>query len=524
VDTIYSLEDNQVTRVQPEGLLNIKEGILFLDAKGKVIFWYLGAKDLLDWQSREEWEKEILSSCPGGAVAGCNSNDRDFNGYGSLKRYQLPSGEYKTFWLSFSYLPEIQGDNGPTIVHIFDVSDLMKEMEKAKRESDAKSQFLATISHEIRNPLLGILGYCDILMMDHSFHQQRESLFTLQHCANQLLELVNSMLDLSKIESQKLEVNAKEFNIKEMLNQTCSAFKPRLQSRGVELRLQVSPDVPDYIRADESKLKQVVNNLMANASKFTDSGYIEVRLEKCEDLADDYSSIFPMKISIIDTGIGISPREEKRIFEPFFRTSSPHNQKYEGNGLGLTICKRLIEIMGGNICCKPNGEKGSVFSLNIPVEIADLKRVNEDFAQYQAIPSVGEKNITVLLAEDIKVNRQLIRYMLESLGYKVITVNNGQECIEVLETARPDIILMDMQMPIMDGYAATRLLKQSSGFREIPVVALTAYAMAGDVEKCRQAGCDHYLSKPFTLNQLQTAINYCLNQEKNKDKRDLVYQ
>lgn len=397
------------------------------------------------------------------------------------------------------------------LIFFNDVSDLVESQQAARTANLAKSQFLAQISHEIRTPLLSILGFCERLGGEKWDDKQREGLDTIEMCANQLLGLVNNLLDLTKIEAQRVEINRHPLNLKILMKQMLMLIKPQIEQKNLILELDWDSELPEQMVGDEGKLRQVLSNLLINAAKYTDRGIIKLSIRLDKKSLTPGSSSLPLLFSVADTGIGVDVHELDRIFEPFVQVDQL--RKKQGNGLGLAICKQLVQIMGGNIWCEANYPRGAVFSFVLPLEvIPGSNQVSELKGQYlaPALQFPMSYRPTVLLAEDIKVNRKLIQYMLEDLGCKVFPVENGEKCINMLRKVTPDAILMDMQMPIMNGFEATRIIRQSEEWRYIPVVALTAYAMHGDVERCMEVGCNYYLSKPFTRNQLFDTLSQCL--------------
>lgn len=378
-----------------------------------------------------------------------------------------------------------------------DVTDIMEQKDKLEETSRIKTDFLANLSHEIRNSLVGILGFCELMRREELGSMQKENVEIVHYCAKQLLGVVNNVLDLSKIESRQIQIKKEKFNLFNMIKQTVYSLEPQLKKKGLGFCLIIDEKMPDNVMGDEVRIRQILNNLLINAVKYTDTGYIKLEvIEKDKEI----------QFWVYDTGRGIDQEDAKRIFQPFVRIGT-YGEEDIGSGLGLTITKELVEIMGGNIWYKPNREKGSVFVFSLPLEKADDMMIEESRNDYGWSQQVDiSNNKKVLLVEDIAVNRKLVSYMLKNLGYEVITAENGQKCLEILHKHKPDVILMDMQMPVMNGYKAVSIIRETEGMKDIPVIALTAYAMEGDGEKCIAAGCDYYLSKPFTQEQLKNML------------------
>jgi len=500
-------KDYMNSQVQIDFFLNINDCIIILEPDYRVIFWNKGAQKLLGWVAEEVMGRKLDS------VLNINIKDLLIDGHECHEgQYdiKLSNGEKKTIKLSITNIKDDNGSSRNIVVAATDMSELVKSKNQAKQANLAKSEFLANISHEMRNSLVGILGFCEILSEEKlHFRKKEEGLKTIQSCAQQLLGLVNSMLDLSKIEIGQVEINKKCFNLKTMIKQVAFSLQPDLKKKGLGFQLDFHPDVPENILGDETKIRQILSNIVVNAVKYTDCGYIKIVVSK--HFSEDFS-MFPLRISVYDTGIGIYQDDIHKIFEPFIRAKSHSNREYEGTGLGLAISKQLVEIMGGTISYEPNKERGSVFSFVLPVqEVPLVRKIGESKSDYGVSKGkiTSTSGLTILLAEDIKANRKLIKYMLEDIGHNVITAKNGEECINILKNTHPDIILMDMQMPVLNGYETTNIIRQSRQWKRIPVVALTAYAMTGDIEKCMQVGCDYYLSKPFTREQLYHVLSQC---------------
>ncbi|QGT98735.1 hypothetical protein SYNTR_0142 [Candidatus Syntrophocurvum alkaliphilum] len=493
------------------GLLSkINECIIVADKDFNILFWNNGAEKIFGWKPYEVINTKLtalfyLENLDFSMLLKTN------NGYweGKLDGVDTQNGEKKAVNLSLTTVNDENLNVKKIIAIVIDITEVVHSQQEARKANRAKSEFLANISHEMRTPLMGIMGFCEILSSESLNNQNVEHVITIQQCAEQLLELVNNMLDLSKIEAQQVEIRNKKFNLHQMIKTTIQYLRPLMQKKGLKSHIHISSNVPIMILGDEGKLKQVLTNIVCNAFKFTPEGEVNIYVSKHS--REYANSLFPLKISVYDTGIGIDQEKCNEIFEPFIQAKKPKIKGYEGTGLGLTISKQLIELMGGYIWCKPNEPKGSVFSIVVPVkEITNVDMIAEHKKDYdvnkQEKTNIFKNGIKVLLAEDIKVNRKLISHMLSDLGYDVYAVANGEECVKATTKWKPDVILMDMQMPILDGYEATKVIRQNRELEYIPIIALTAYAMSGDIEKCMQAGCNSYLSKPFSKEQLHLTI------------------
>ncbi len=380
--------------------------------------------------------------------------------------------------------------------------------EDAEAATRAKSEFLANMSHEIRTPMTAILGYSDVLLDNLTCPDDVHAARTVKRNGEYLLELINDILDLSKIEAGKLEVERIECSPAEVVHDVASLMQVRVDAKDLGLEIEFDGPIPATIRSDPVRLRQVLINLVGNAVKFTRRGTIRVVTRLIRQ-----TGVSPkLEFEVIDTGIGMTPEQAKRLFQPFVQGDSSTTREFGGTGLGLTISKRLAEMLGGNITLSSVPDVGSTFAVSIETGPLDgvpmLEDPSEAFSntasERRDDTQVKQPRITlgcrILLAEDGLDNQRLISMLLKKAGAEVAVTENGQLAYQAALGARDsgepyDLILMDMQMPVMDGYSATRTLRQAGYVG--PIVALTANAMAGDAEKCLEAGCDDYLAKPL---------------------------
>lgn len=378
------------------------------------------------------------------------------------------------------------------------VTNLREAKEKAEAASSAKGRFLAQMSHEIRTPMHAISGLTELALNEATSPQQQELLGNISHAADHLLSLVNQVLDFSKMESGVIELEQLAFELRKTISAVMLPFDVQIRAKGVQFVLTYAEDLPTYVLGDPTRLRQVLVNLVGNAVKFTPQGQICLTVAK----GAQHGEQFELDITVQDTGVGIPQDKLEQIFTPYTQASASISREFGGTGLGLSIVRQLLEVMQGNITVESQVGVGTCFHLTIPVSTAD----HDDLAHQIELPVVAPKR--VLLAEDSVVNRQMLVKLLEKAGHTVDAVADGRAAVEQWQAASYDLVLMDIQMPEMDGFCASRAIRaieaQQGG--HVPIIAMTGQDTPEDSQACTQAGMDLHLKKPVQLCELLAAM------------------
>ncbi len=389
--------------------------------------------------------------------------------------------------------------------HNLMVAELARAHERAVEASNLKSAFLANMSHELRTPMNGVIGMTGLLLESGLTDQQLSYAEQVARSGAQMLAIINDILDISKLEAGQVELDTTLFDLRDAIADVCAAPRAEAAAKGVAFEIEVAPELPHALRGDARRIQQILLNLVANAVKFTREGTVTVHA--AAPIVEP--GRVAVELSVADTGIGIEPELLARMFDPFAQAEVSTTRNYGGTGLGLAIVRELVELMGGSVSATSEPGRGSTFTVSLALEVAGTsdRVAGADMNGEPPVPAWPTPP-RVLVAEDSAVNQIVAARLLERCGCEVQLACDGREALAALEREQFDAVLMDCQMPLLDGYAATIALREREAGtgRHTPVIAMTAYAMKGDRERCLRVGMDDYISKPLARRELETLI------------------
>ena len=413
---------------------------------------------------------------------------------------EILQGKVKVFLELYLQKKELENSN----------IELKKAREIAEKESYAKSIFLATMSHEIRTPMNGIIGVADMLINTDMTKNQKDLLEIIVVSGNNLLTIINDILDFSKIEAGQIKLENIDFSIRDIINENIKLLTFKAKDQNIILSSDIHPEIPDFIKGDPLRLKQIITNLMNNAIKFTKDGNVKIIAEVIN--ISDKNLI--VKFSIKDTGIGISKEGAKTLFKSYSQASLSTSRKYGGTGLGLAISKNLSDLMGGEIGVESEENKGSTFWFTAKLEKSTKKKKEKEIEKHGTSKKPfqkPQKKLSILLAEDNLINQKVASANLKRLGHEMDLAQNGSIAVEKFKNNKYDVILMDIQMPEIDGITATKIIREiekTNNTPETKIIAITANAQKEDRDACMAAGMNGFLTKPFVANELIKVLSF----------------
>jgi CheY-like chemotaxis protein/two-component sensor histidine kinase len=372
--------------------------------------------------------------------------------------------------------------------------------EKAEQAAKAKSQFLSVMSHELRTPLNAVIGITHLMQQNQPREDQQEDLRTLQFSGESLLHIINDILDFTKLDSGKIELSAIDFNLRELTQSLYQSFTFKAKEKKIVFDVEYDDRMPFYVKGDSFRLSQVLNNLISNAIKFTQEGSVKLKVE----MTENKSSSFITRFSVVDTGIGIPRDKQEKIFEQFTQADSDTTRLYGGTGLGLSISGRLAELMGGEILVESVPGKGSTFHFSIQLQRGEMPATAVVAPKVVTKSNDQFRNKVILLAEDNAFNANIARRFIAGWGGQLDIVVDGRQALEFVARKKYDLILMDVQMPVLDGFACTRKIRKH--FKDVPIIAITASPKNEIINEIIACGMDDFVSKPFKPNELRSKL------------------
>ncbi|QEE50634.1 response regulator [Flavobacterium alkalisoli] len=491
--------------------LDETSGVIIFDKEGKITFVNDTTCSITKFKRKELIGKSIKDTKTAYGNTGAFSNLWNTISSGAVWRNEVNSEtkDGKQYWVEVVVVPFLDSKGVPfKFVEIAnDITDrkaveaeLIKAKEIAEKAIFVKDSFMANMSHEIRTPMNAIIGFTDLLARTELNEKQKEFVTNVQTAGDNLLLIINDILDLSKIESGKLVIEKSQFNLKNTLKHVYDLLKVKASQSNVEFNLFLDAHMPETVVGDKGRINQVLMNLAGNALKFTEKGEVTISVKKIEENDGNCK----LKFSIKDTGIGIPEDKLNTIFERFTQAEESTTRRFGGTGLGLNIVKQLVELMDGELGVKSTLGKGSEFYFILDFDkICEADTLEEKIEEKKPVESLGK--LSILLCEDNILNQHLAKNIIKGFGFDIDIANNGQEGIDLLAKNQYDLILMDLQMPVKDGYQTTVFIREELK-NNVPIIAITAHSLIGEQQKCFDLGMNAYVSKPFKQHELLEKI------------------
>ncbi len=496
-------------------LANLADGFLVVDTGLKILQVNRALTHMLGYSQEELVSNNLLNFCYDNKdqIALLTGITRRFSG--ERNGYELTlrnrSGNPVLTHVNPSPLYDESGKVVGSFGIIKDLSELKQahiealyQAQQLEKANQAKTNLMAQIIHDIRTPMVGIIGASDLLSQETLSSYQKELVSTIQQCSEVLLGLVNDILDLSRIKAGFSILIKREFYLSQLVEECLLMIQPRIDSSKIELHTSIDPCVPNFLFSDPLQLRRIMLNLLSNAAKFTSQGQISIEIRLIDRQSQTKPGEIWLEFSVKDTGIGIPENELAHIFEAFQQVN-----RYDkgGTGLGLSICRELVHLLGGEISVTSKLGHGSTFSFRIPVEIAVPAPIISSINK-QPASDAGELNSKrILIVDDNDFNRYILSSMLKCKGYSVLVACNGHECLSLLDTQKVDLVLMDMQMPLLNGYDTIHQIRSDHRYLNLPIIAVSAFTTKEEQDKCFKAGCTDYLTKPFSSQTLYSYVD-----------------
>jgi len=490
------------------------DAIVITGRYGHIIHWNSAAEDIFGYTEKEVIGRTLMETII--PLSYQHANGNEFQGFQENgdhpmlnKRIELKATRKNKDEFPIELTVTAIQDEQELYYSAFvrDISDrlqrekeLVQTKERAEEAAKAKSQFLSVMSHELRTPLNAVIGITHLLLQSHPREDQQEDLRTLQFSGESLLHIINDILDFTKLDSGKIELSAIDFNLRELAQSLYQSFSYKAKEKNIVFDIEYDEKMPFMVKGDNFRLSQVLNNLISNAIKFTREGFVKLKIERVEDRG----SAFVARFSVIDSGIGIAEEKQQKIFEQFTQADSNTTRLYGGTGLGLSISAKLVELMGSSILIDSTAGKGSDFHFSIVLQQGDASSAAASMPKVVTKSNDQFRNKLILLAEDNIFNANIARRFITGWGAELEVVLDGRQALEFVSRKKYDLILMDIQMPVLDGFACTRKIRKH--WKDVPIIAVTASPKNEIISQILASGMNDFVSKPFKPNELRSKL------------------